>query len=217
MMNKILYRSVLLVVLVLVIRPVSANVSLLIFGDSLSAGYGISQADSWVAEIDQRWQQAQKDYRIINASISGETTQGGLRRLPEVIERHQPNIVFIELGGNDGLRGFQIDSIRANLSQMIEYLQGQDVEVALSQVEIPPNMGPRYSRQFSALFSEVAEAYEIELVPFFMLQIAPDPSLMQSDGIHPNLAAQTVIADIMEPKLRALVQQSRELQVSDSD
>lgn len=190
-----------------VIRPASANVSLVVFGDSLSAGYGISQADTWVAEIARRWQRDYPEFTIVNASISGDTTQGGLNRLEDVVNQHQPDVVFIELGGNDGLRGFQIDNIRSNLSQMIAYLQQQDIKVALSQVDIPPNLGRRYTTEFSALFSDVADEYDVVLVPFFMLEIATDANLMQRDGIHPNLAAQTLIADIMEPQLREIMQQ----------
>ena len=190
-----------------VIRPASANVSLVVFGDSLSAGYGISQADTWVAEIARRWQRDYPEFTIVNASISGDTTQGGLNRLEDVVNQHQPDVVFIELGGNDGLRGFQIDNIRSNLSQMIAYLQQQDIKVALSQVDIPPNLGRRYTTEFSALFSDVADEYDVVLVPFFMLEIATDANLMQRDGIHPNLAAQSLIADIMEPQLREIMQQ----------
>lgn len=214
MFKKVLNHSLLIsfgFICLLLIRPASANVSLVVLGDSLSAGYGISQADTWVAEIERRWQRDYPEFSIINASISGDTTQGGLNRLADVVERHQPDAVFIELGGNDGLRGFRVDTIRDNLSQMIDYLHGQGIYVALSQVEIPPNMGRRYTSQFSELFADVAEAHDIALVPFFMIDIATDSSLMQSDGIHPNLAAQPVIADIMEPKLRAILERVAEL------
>lgn len=197
----------LVVTIMLVLRPANANVSLLVLGDSLSAGYGISQADTWVAEIERRWEQNHPEFSIINASISGDTTRGGLNRLEDVVHQHQPDVVFIELGGNDGLRGFQIDNIRSNLVQMIEYLQQQEIQVALSQIDIPPNMGRRYTTEFSAIFPALADEYEVILVPFFMLDIAINPDFMQSDGIHPNLAAQTVIADIMEPQLRALLEQ----------
>lgn len=210
MLQKSLKYSVsccILMMLLAVIRPASANVSLVVFGDSLSAGYGINQADTWVAEIDRRWQSDYPEFTIVNASISGDTTQGGLNRLEDVVNQHQPDVVFIELGGNDGLRGFQIDNIRSNLSQMVTYLQQQDIKVAISQVEIPPNMGRRYTTEFSALFGEVADEYDVMLVPFFMLEIATDANLMQRDGIHPNLAAQSLIADIMEPQLRELLQQ----------
>lgn len=210
MMKKILSYTLqcsMVFILMLVIRPASANVSLLVFGDSLSAGYGVSQADTWVAEIERRWQREYPEFSIINASISGDTTRGGLNRLEDVVSQHQPDVVFIELGGNDGLRGFQIDNIRSNLVQMIEFLQQQDIHVALSQIDIPPNMGRRYSTEFSAIFPALADEHEIILVPFFMLDIAINPDFMQSDGIHPNLAAQTVIADIMEPQLRAILEQ----------
>lgn len=210
MMKKVLSYSLqcsMLIILMLVIRPASANVSLLVLGDSLSAGYGISQADTWVAEIERRWQREYPEFSIINASISGDTTRGGLNRIEDVVDRHQPDVVFIELGGNDGLRGFQIDTIRNNLTQLIDYLHGEGVYVALSQIDIPPNMGRRYTTEFSALFADVADQYDIVLVPFFMLDIATDSKLMQSDGIHPNLAAQTLIADIMEPQLRALLEE----------
>lgn len=210
MMKKILSYTLqcsMVFILMLVIRPASANVSLLVFGDSLSAGYGISQADTWVAEIERRWQRDHPEFSIINASISGDTTRGGLNRLEDVVSQHQPDVVFIELGGNDGLRGFQIDNIRSNLVQMIEFLQQQNIHVALSQIDIPPNMGRRYSTEFSAIFPALADEHEVILVPFFMLDIAINPDFMQSDGIHPNLAAQTVIADIMEPQLRAILEQ----------
>ncbi|MCC5879988.1 MAG: arylesterase [Idiomarina sp.] len=210
MMKKVLSYSLqcsMLIILMLVIRPASANVSLLVLGDSLSAGYGISQADTWVAEIERRWQREYPEFSIINASISGDTTRGGLNRIEDVVNRHQPDVVFIELGGNDGLRGFQLDTIRDNLTQLIDYLHAEGVYVALSQIDIPPNMGRRYTTEFSALFADVADQYDIVLVPFFMLDIATDPELMQSDGIHPNLAAQTLIADIMEPQLRALLEE----------
>lgn len=204
MMKKFLYIS-LIAIMFCVVRPAAATVSLVVIGDSLSAGYGISQADTWVERIAQRWQRDFPDYSIINASISGDTTQGGLNRLADVVERHQPDVVFIELGGNDGLRGFSLTTMRNNLSQMIDYLQDNDIYVAISQIDLPPNLGQRYATEFSRVFPELAEQYDIPLIPFFMLDIAIDPALMQNDGIHPNLAAQDVIAEIMEPQLRALL------------
>ncbi|WP_241974303.1 arylesterase [Aliidiomarina minuta] len=211
MMKKSLFNFSLILLLLVFIRPAAANVSLLVLGDSLSAGYGISEGDTWVAEIQRQWEQEQPDYQIINASISGDTTQGALNRLSSVIDRHQPDAVFIELGGNDGLRGFAIESIRNNLSEMIDYLHGRGIYVALSQIEIPPNMGRRYTSSFNAVFREVAENHEVTLVPFFMLEIAIDSDLMQSDGIHPNLDAQPVIAEIMEPELRQILDRVKQL------
>lgn len=193
------------VLLVLSIRPAAANVSLLIYGDSLSAGYGMPEADTWVAEIDRQWQENYPDLNIINASISGETTSGGRDRLPDVLDRHFPDLVFIELGGNDGLRGYNLDRLADNLHAMIDAARERHICVALSEVEIPPNMGRRYAERFQQVFHDVAAARDIPLVPFFMRDIATDSSLMQNDGIHPNEAAQPVIAEMMEPKLRALL------------
>lgn len=205
-MKNFLAKWFVIVALFVVIRPVSANVSLVVLGDSLSAGYGMAQSESWVGVLQQRWADKYPDITLINASISGDTTQGALNRLAGVIERHQPDAVFVELGGNDGLRGFNPTTIASNLEQIITLLQQQNAQVALSQVRIPPNYGPRYNEMFSALFAEVAEKKEVTLVPFFMEQIIEDENLMQGDGIHPNREAQPLIADIMEPHLLQLVQ-----------
>ncbi|EGN74377.1 lysophospholipase L1-like esterase [Idiomarina sp. A28L] len=187
------------------IRAAHANVSLMVLGDSLSAGYGLSQADSWVSEIARSWQTNHPQLAMVNASISGETTAGGLNRLPDLLERHQPDMVFIELGGNDGLRGFNLTTMEDNLRQMVTIIQSRNVKVALSEVEIPPNLGRRYTDMFKQVFHDVAEDMNIPLVPFFMREIAIDSSLMQNDGIHPNLAAQPIIAEMMEPLLRELL------------
>ncbi|RUO49677.1 arylesterase [Pseudidiomarina donghaiensis] len=205
-MKNFLAKLFVIVALFVVIRPVSANVSLVVLGDSLSAGYGMAQSESWVGVLQQRWAEKYPDITLINASISGDTTQGALNRLAGVIERHQPDAVFVELGGNDGLRGFNPATIANNLEQIITQLQQQDAKVALSQVRIPPNYGPRYNDMFSSLFSQVAEKKEVPLIPFFMEQIIVDENLMQGDGIHPNREAQPLIADIMEPHLLKLVQ-----------
>jgi len=206
-MKNFLAKLFVIVALFVVIRPVSANVSLVVLGDSLSAGYGMAQSESWVGVLQQRWAEKYPDITLINASISGDTTQGALNRLAGVIERHQPDAVFVELGGNDGLRGFNPATIANNLEQIITQLQQQDAKVALSQVRIPPNYGPRYNDMFSSLFSQVAEKKEVPLIPFFMEQIIVDENLMQGDGIHPNREAQPLIADIMEPHLLQLIEE----------
>ena len=166
-MKNFLLKTCLFLSLLLVIRSVSANVSLVVLGDSLSAGYGLSQEQTWVAELDRRWNSSHPDINIINASISGETTRGGLSRLESVLERHQPDALFIELGGNDGLRGFDLNTVRSNLKQMIDKAQQQGVKVALSQVMVPPNYGQRFAEQFRQVFKEVAEEEGVKLVPFF--------------------------------------------------
>src|SRR5690606_20710579 len=181
------------------------NVSLVVLGDSLSAGYGMSKSESWVGILEQRWQQNYPEVELINASISGETTQGALRRLDGIIERHQPSAVFIELGGNDGLRGFDVSTVKENLQQIITRLQNEEIKVTISQVQIPPNYGQRFTQMFADVFPQLAEENDIELMPFFMEQIAIDAELMQDDGIHPNRAAQPKIADIMEPYLLEMV------------
>jgi Lysophospholipase L1 and related esterases len=205
-MKNFLAKLLVIVALFFVIRPVSANVSLVVLGDSLSAGYGMAQSESWVGVLQQRWAEKYPDITLINASISGDTTQGALNRLAGVIERHQPDAVFVELGGNDGLRGFNPASISDNLVQIIMQLQQQDAKVALSQVRIPPNYGQRYSDMFADIFPTVADKHEVPLIPFFMEQIIENEALMQNDGIHPNREAQPLIADIMEPYLLELVQ-----------
>ena len=204
-MKNFLTKLLVIVALFVVIRPVSANVSLVVLGDSLSAGYGMAQSESWVGVLQQRWAEKHPDIKLINASISGDTTQGALNRLAGVIERHQPDAVFVELGGNDGLRGFTPSTIADNLLQIISDLQQIDSKVALSQVRIPPNYGARYSDLFANLFVEVAEQKQVPLIPFFMEKIVEDESLMQGDGIHPNRKAQPLIADIMEPYLLNLI------------
>ncbi len=206
-MKNFLIKFGFIVALLVCIRPVSANVSLVVLGDSLSAGYGMAQSESWVGILQERWQQQYPDITLINASISGDTTQGALNRLNGVIERHQPDAVFVELGGNDGLRGFTPASIQANLLEIIDQLQQQGATVALSQIRIPPNYGARYSALFANIFPTVAEAKDVPLVPFFMEQIIEDEDLMQNDGIHPNRQAQDKIATIMEPFLLELAGQ----------
>lgn len=204
-MKNILLKTCLFLSLLLVIRSVSANVSLVVLGDSLSAGYGLSQEHTWVAELDRRWDNSHPDINIINASISGETTRGGLSRLEDVLERHQPDALFIELGGNDGLRGFDLNTVRSNLTQMIDKAKEQGVKVALSQVMVPPNYGQRFAEQFRQVFKEVAKEQGVTLVPFFMEEIATNPDYVQNDGIHPTAEAQPKIADFLESYLLELV------------
>lgn len=209
-MKNFLLKLSLVVVLLLSIRTVSANVSLVVLGDSLSAGYGLSSQQTWVAELDRRWQQSHPNYAIINASISGETTTGGLRRLENILDRHQPNALFIELGGNDGLRGFNLSTVRDNLEQMIDKAQAQGVKVALSQVMVPPNYGQRFAEQFSQMYRQVAKEKNVPLIPFFMEPLIQESTdYVQSDGIHPTAEAQPKIADFLEPHLLDLMQRAQ--------
>jgi len=203
-MKNFLLKTCLFLALLLVIRSVSANVSLVVLGDSLSAGYGLSQEQTWVAELDRRWESSHPDINIINASISGETTRGGLRRLEGVLERHKPDALFIELGGNDGLRGFDLNTVRSNLKQIIDQAQQQGVKVGLSQVMVPPNYGQRFAEQFRQVFEEVAKEENVTLIPFFMEKIATNADYVQDDGIHPTAEPQPKIAHFLEPYLLEL-------------
>lgn len=209
-MKNFLFKLSLVVVLLLSIRTVSANVSLVVLGDSLSAGYGLSSQQTWVAELQRRWQQSHPDYAIINASISGETTTGGLRRLEGILERHKPDALFIELGGNDGLRGFNLSTVRANLEQIIDQARAEGVKVALSQVMVPPNYGQRFAQQFTGLYKDIAKEKNVPLIPFFMQPLIEESSdYVQNDGIHPTAEAQPKIADFLEPHLLELLQRAK--------
>jgi acyl-CoA thioesterase-1 len=193
----------------------AAQPTLLIVGDSLSAGYGIEKEASWVTLLEKRLAREGYGYRIVNASISGDTTQGGLERLPRALEVHAPELVLIELGGNDGLRGFPLALLRRNLAAMIEMSRDAGARVVLAGMQLPPNYGPDYTRGFRDLYRELAAEHGVALVPFLLEDVALDRRLMQVDGIHPNEAAQEKMLDnvwpVLEPELAALEDGSRKV------
>jgi acyl-CoA thioesterase-1 len=193
-----------ILILVFSLSLQAATQKLLILGDSLSAGYGMQQQQGWVHLLQQKLEKNQSSWTLVNASISGETTAGGLARLPELMAKHQPQAVLIELGGNDGLRGFPIIQIEKNLQQLIAEVTKHQAKPILMQIRIPPNYGPRYTKQFVALYPALAEKYQATHWPFFMDQIAVRPELMQADGIHPNEQAQPIIRDFIAPLLQKL-------------
>jgi len=164
--------------------------TLLVLGDSLSAGYQMQVEQSWPALLNQKWQEEGGKHTLLNASISGETTQGALARLPALLKEHKPDWLLIELGGNDGLRGFAPTITRQNLASMIALAKEQQTRVVLTQIQLPRNYGARYLRQFEQIFPELAQANDLPLLPFFMDDIALRPELMMNDGIHPTPAAQ---------------------------
>lgn len=168
---------------------------ILILGDSLSAGYGMALADSWPRLMQDRLDREGLSYRVVNASITGDTTQGGLARLPRLLERHQPEVVIIELGGNDGLRGLGLDATRKNLAAMIEQSQDACARVLLTGIQLPPNYGQAYTDRFRDMYTELASAHGTLLVPFLMDGVALNAELMQADGVHPNANAQPVMLD----------------------
>lgn len=168
---------------------------ILVVGDSLSSAYGIPVAEGWVARLQRRLEREGYPYRVVNASISGDTTGGGLARLDAALERHRPAWVLLELGGNDGLRGIMPRVTRDNLEAMVEQVRAAGARPLLLGIQIPPNYGPVYTRRFAAVFPDVAEAQGVPLVPFLLEGVAGDPALMQDDGIHPRAAAQGRILD----------------------
>lgn len=168
----------------------SAASTIVVVGDSLSSGYGLGAAPSWVTILEDRLAQEAYEYTVVNASIPGDTSSGGLNRLPGLLNRHQPAIVIIEIGGNDGLRGQPVGLLRENLSRMIELVLASGARPLLTGIQMPPNYGPAYTEQFAAIYGELAEEYEIAIVPFLMEGVALNPTRMQPDRVHPNAAGQ---------------------------
>jgi acyl-CoA thioesterase-1 len=204
-------RWVFLTLLILVCSPLRAEAAadrpaILVLGDSLSAGYGMALEESWVALLEARLAETGRTHRVVNASISGETTRGGLARLPRALERHRPDVVIIELGGNDGLRGLPVETVRGNLARMIELSRDAGAEVVLAGIKIPRNYGPAYAGAFEGTFPALAEQYDVALVEFFLEGVALDPELMLPDGIHPNAAAQPRLLDNVWPALEPLLE-----------
>lgn len=178
---------------------------ILILGDSLSAEYGLERGKGWVALLEQRLAEQAAPYDVINASVSGETTSGGLTRLPALLEQHQPQIVVIELGGNDGLRGFQPTQTEANLREMAVMARDAGARVVIAGMQLPPNYGRSYTERFQAMFANIARQEDAVLVPFLLEGIATDENMFQADRIHPTAAAQPVLLDnvwsVLEPLL----------------
>jgi acyl-CoA thioesterase-1 len=179
--------------------------TIVIVGDSLSAAYGMEQGEAWPSLLQQRLDQHGHPYRVFNSSITGETTQGGRSRLPRLLEKQQPAIVILELGGNDGLRGLPLEVTRDNLAAMIEQSQAAGARVVLAEMRIPPNYGRSYTEKFNGAYSELAERYEVVLLPFVLQEIALEPGMMQADGIHPTAAAQPIILDQVWSALEPLL------------
>jgi len=181
----------------------------LILGDSLSAGYGLKQEQGWVHLLQLAYKDKKQPIELINASISGETSGGALRRLDAILKAQKPDFVLIELGGNDGLRGFPIKSLQNNLLQLIEKTRDFGAIPAVMTIQIPPNYGPRYSNMFINSFKKVTETSQTRLLPFFMNDIAIDKEFMQADGIHPNKAAQPFIRNKMELEINNWVNSTK--------
>jgi acyl-CoA thioesterase-1 len=199
----------LLILLVLIAASVSANAEapvILVFGDSISAGHGLARVEQgWVALLQTRLKEQEYGYQVVNASVSGETTAGGLARLPRALMLHHPKIVILELGGNDGLRALPLAQMRANLVRMIDLSTAAGAKVLLLGMRMPPNYGPDFTQQFSSSYSEIARDKKLPLVPFLLNDIALSPNLMQADGIHPNELGQPQLLANVWPTLQPLL------------
>jgi acyl-CoA thioesterase-1 len=202
MLNRIL-------LLLLLLLPGTAPAHIiLIVGDSLSAAYGIPVAQGWVSLLQERLDAGNYPWQIVNASISGDTTANARARLPQALASHEPAVVLLELGGNDGLRGLSLTAMQANLAAMISSLQEAGAQLLLIGVQLPPNYGPRYTERFQAIYQELAREYDLALLPSLVEGIGTEQKLMQPDGIHPNATAQPLIRDRVWEALLPLLEQA---------
>ena len=183
--------------------------TILVFGDSLSAAYGIRPEQGWVALLTQRLQAQGYGYEVVNASVSGEASVGGLQRLPRALEIHHPVMVILEIGANDGLRGLPVAAAKDNLTKMVQLSQAAGARVLLVGIRIPPNYGPRYTTEFADMYPEIAKQYHLPLVPFLLEKVALDPSLMQEDGMHPNARGEPLVLDTLWQGLEPLLKKNR--------
>ncbi len=188
-----------------VVGSANTRTNILVLGDSISAAYGIQREEGWVALLVKRLDEAHRNWHVVNASVSGETTSGGLARLPAALAAHDPSVVVIELGGNDGLRGYPIAQVQANLQALVDIAKSQGRRVLLIGMQIPPNYGPRYTSAFANMYQSVAQTGDVELVPFLLQGVALQPELMQDDGIHPVAKAQPALLNNVWPTLRGLL------------
>ncbi|APQ11314.1 esterase [Pseudomonas oryzihabitans] len=195
----------LLAVACLLLTPLAMARTLLVVGDSISAGYGLADGQGWVRLLENRLQEQQSPYQVVNASISGDTTAGGLARLPQLLAAHRPEVVAIELGGNDGLRGQPLAQFERNLTALVQQAKAKGARVLLLGMRLPPNYGPRYTEGFAQVYQDVAKAQQVALVPFLLEGVGGDPAFMQPDGIHPRANAQQRLLDNAWPELQRVL------------
>ena len=177
--------------------------TVMVLGDSISAGYGIEPQQAWVNLLQKRLdQQYPKQHKVVNASVSGETTSGALARLPKLLQTHKPNVVVIELGGNDGLRGQPPQMIQKNLAQLIQQSQKANATVVVLGMKMPPNYGTAYSKAFENNYKVVSQQYKVKLLPFFLEGVSGNKSLMQKDLVHPNGKAQPILLNLAYPYIK---------------
>lgn len=194
-----------IIITLLLMSSLTAASTLLVMGDSLSAAYNLRQQDGWVSLLETQLSQTHPDIKVVNASVSGETTQGGLSRFDALLNTYQPHWVILELGANDALRGYPLGQTTNNLNTMIEQAQSNDATVLLIGNQIPQNYGKRYTQMFFNLYKDIAAQYEVAYLPFMLENVALNPDLMQSDGLHPNKAGQPVVLSNILPYLMPLL------------
>ncbi|MDB6160614.1 MAG: Arylesterase [Gammaproteobacteria bacterium] len=187
----------------------AADRTILVFGDSLSAAYGLRPEQGWVALLDKRLRTQGYGYTVVNASISGETTSGGLQRLPRALELNKPQILILELGSNDALRGLPLGNAKDNLSKMVELGEKAGAKVLLVGMRIPPNYGPKYTADFVKMYADLSARYRAPLVPFLLESVALNGSRMQEDGLHPNALGEPAVLDTLWPQLVPLLKKDR--------
>lgn len=196
---------VLLIIAALLLAAGAAHAErIVILGDSLSDAYGMPREAGWVYRLDQRLGET---HQVIDGAISGDTSAGAVSRIDDLLEAHQPQVLIVILGGNDGLRGLPPGALEQNLATLIERGQTAGAEVAIMQIRLPPNLGPTYIQRFEAVYPKLAERYDIELIPFFLAELFDRPGMLMDDGIHPTEAAQERIVEFMEPYVRDLVEE----------
>lgn len=179
--------------------------TILVLGDSLSAGYGLAPGQGWVALLDQRLRERDIPCTIVNASISGDTSAGGLARIGTALAQHQPDILLLELGANDGLRGLSLSAMKNNLNSIIDQAKTAGAKVLLIGMQMPPNYGPRYTERFQSIYGELAREEQLPLVPFLLEKVALESTLMQPDNFHPNARAQPLLLDTVWPLLQPML------------
>ena len=185
-------------------HSVFAN-KILVIGDSISSAYGMPVNQGWVALLQERLRSEQLPYEVVNLSISGDTSANALNRLPQSLEQHQPRILLLEIGGNDGLRGLSLAQMQQNIDSMIGLAASKEIPVMLVGIQLPPNYGSHYTNQFSDIFRRLADQHQVTLLPSIVDGIGDDPRLMQADGIHPNAQAQPMMLELVWPKLMQLL------------
>ncbi len=203
--SMVMLRKLLIALVLLVSGWANAGPAILVYGDSLSAAYGISQKDGWVTLLQERLKQRRLDYTVANASISGETSSGGASRIAATLAQHQPAIVIVELGSNDGLRGLPLTQMHENLAHMLRASQRAGARVLLLGMKLPPNYGSQYTRDFEAVFITLARQYRTALVPFLLEGVAGNRELFLDDNLHPIAKAQPIILETVWKALRPML------------